>query len=255
MRYFLIIAAYIITLNATLAQLENSVWYFGEYAGIKFRDDIPIMLHDGQLNSSENSSSFSDYSGNLIIYTDGVSVYNQFHSTILNGKNLWGHNSTTQTLIVPKPGDEYEFFVFTMSPQYDQVVENDSVGCHYSLVNINHGNGLGEIIEKNTLLFKKTTEKVSAVHHANGTNIWVMFHEWESNCFRAYLISENGIEMPPVISCAGMVHQGGGPVPGLNHKYNAAGQMKISPDGSLLALALTASRTIEVFFLITAQDG
>jgi hypothetical protein len=165
-----------------------------------------------------------------------------------NGNNLWGHYSTTQTLIVPQPGNDSIFYIFTASPQYNALYAMDSVGFHYSVVNLKHDNGYGDVVLKNILLYKQTTEKITAVHHRNGQDIWVVMHEWGSNCFRSYLVTEAGIELTPVVSCVGAVHQGGGPLPSAN--YNAIGQMKISPDGSLLGLVLADARKVEIFFLI-----
>ncbi|QOI97002.1 MAG: hypothetical protein HRU69_05630 [Flammeovirgaceae bacterium] len=256
MKFLIAVAVSCITLT-TFSQNPTSIWYFGEFAGLDFRMAPPLALLNGQLNSidGESSATISSDEGNLLFYTDGVSVYNRSHQPMQNGTNLWGHPSTTQTLIVPQPGNDSIFYIFTNSPQYNTFAGTDSVGCHYSIVNLANNNGLGAVIEKNTLLFKKTTEKVAAVHHVNGTDIWVVFHEWESNCFRSYLVTAAGIEFPPVVSCIGSIHQGGGPAPGINENFNAAGQMKISSDGSLLALVLTDSRRVEVFFLTTKPAG
>ena len=232
------------------AQKQASVWYFYAKAGIDFRSDNPIALTDGQILGTqgfgEGSSSICNHNGDLLFYTDGVTVFNRLHGVMSNGTNLWGHYSTTQTLIVPQPSNDSIFYVFTMSPQYNEIFAADSVGCHYSIVNIKRKGGLGEVTHKNVLLFKKTTEKVSAVHHRNGTDIWVVFHEWDSNCFRSYLITQNGIDTnAPVISCIGSTHKSIGYPPS---NGNAIGQMKISPDGTLLALVLKASSSLEIFF-------
>ncbi|HRJ31333.1 MAG TPA: gliding motility-associated C-terminal domain-containing protein [Cyclobacteriaceae bacterium] len=229
----------------SFAQRQAAVWYFGENAGLDFSQELPQPLLNGRLNSvaGEGSAVISDDNGNLLFYSDGVMVYNQFHNIMSNGSNLWGHYSTTQTLIVPQPCNDSIFFVFTISPQYDAVFADDSVGCHYSIVDVNGDNGEGTIFSKNVTLFKKATEKVTGVRHANGTDVWVVFHEWETNCFRSYLITTDGINLQPVLSCVGSVHVGGGP----SSNSNAAGQMKISPNGEFLALALTAARSVEVF--------
>lgn len=229
----------------SFGQKQSSIWYFGENAGLDFSNSPPFALTNGMLNTTEGSSSISNTQGDLLFYTNGVSILNRNHQFIENGDNLWGDISTTQTLIIPQPVNDSIFFVFTISPQYDDVFADDSVGCHYSVVNIRGDNGLGTVIQKNVLLFKKSTEKVTAVHHANKIDIWVVMHEWESNCFRAYLITKDGINLQPVLSCAGSVHAGGGPLPTSN--YNAAGQMKISPDGQFLALSMTAARRVEIF--------
>ncbi|QOI96889.1 MAG: hypothetical protein HRU69_04995 [Flammeovirgaceae bacterium] len=221
---------------------------------MNFGSQPPPALLDGKVSygHGEGTAVISDSEGNLLFYTDGEKVFNSLHEVMPNGRNLWGHNSTTQTLIVPQPKNDSIFFIFTMSPNYNVLFGNDSVGCHYSVVNMRLESGLGDVTQKNILLFKKTTEKVSAVHHANGTDIWVVFHEWESNCFRSYLITKDGIEMPPVISCVGTVHRGGDTVPGISYNYNAMGGMKISPNGSLLGLVIFYSRKVEIFFLTPA---
>ncbi len=237
----------LLTAFSSFGQKQAAIWYFGENAGLDFREELPQPLLNGTLNSAsgEGCAVISDDNGDLLFYTDGVMVYNQYHNIMTNGFNLWGDYSTTQTLIVPQPGDDSISFVITISPLYDAVFGYDSVGCHYSVVNINGDNGLGAVIQKNVLLFKKTTEKVTAVHHANGTDVWVVLHEWETNCFRSYLVTHDGIKLQPVVSCVGSVHVGGGPLPTSN--YNAVGQMKISPNGKFLALAITAARRVELF--------
>lgn len=238
----------VLSAHCLFSQQQAAIWYFYTGAGIDFRSGNPISLTDGQIlgrfGFGEGSASICNDRGELLFYTDGVTVYNRLHAVMSNGSNLWGHHSTTQTLIVPQPGNDSIFYIFTLSPEYNSVFAADSVGCHYSIVNMNFNGGLGKVTQKNILLFKKTTEKVSAIHQRNGTGIWVVFHEWESSCFRSYLITETGIELTPVVSCVGSFHFGGR----LGRNSNAAGQMKISPDGKLLALVMSGSNRVEIFF-------
>lgn len=223
---------------AATAQKEASVWYFGRHAGIDFRNEQPIALTDGALSTEEGSASICDKSGNLLFYTDGVTVYNRLHQVMPNGRNLWGSYTTTQTLIVPKPGVDPIFYIFTASPQVDRIFGEgtDSVGFHYTVVDMSLDLGLGDISEKNILLFKNTTEKVTAVHHSNGNDIWVVAHEWGNNNFRSYKVTSNGIAADPVVSSVGEVHEGDGF--SIGSKSNTLGQMKISANGSELALAI-----------------
>jgi len=220
------------------AQKQASVWYFGNNAGLDFRNGDPVPLTDGALSTFEGSASICDEAGNLLFYTDGVTVYNRMHIPMPNGKNLWGSFTTTQTLIVPQPESQTIFYIFTAS----FFVGDDSVGFHYSTIDISLNNWLGDVVEKNVLLFKNTTEKMSAVYHADGINIWVVAHEWGNNTFRSYLVTKNGISNKPVISSIGSVHKGGG----FQDQSNAAGQMKLSPDGGKLAVVIPF-REIEFF--------
>lgn len=233
--------------NALFAQKQASIWYFGQNAGLDFRNGEPVALTDGALNTLEGSASIADENGNLLFYTDGATVWNKLHEVMPNGRNLWGSYTTTQTLIVPKPGNEPIYYIFTASPQFDEVFgpNTDSVGFHYSVVDMNLDGGLGDVIQKNILLFKNTTEKVTAVQHANGHDIWVVAHEWGNNTFRSFLIADGGVITNAVTSSIGSIHIGGGFEP--NDNYNAIGQMKLSSNGTILGVVIPFDGKIELF--------
>ena len=88
------------------SQQEASVWYFGHNAGIKFNASGTVTaLTDGQLATSEGCATISDGTGNLLFYTDGVSVWDRNHQIMQNGTGLMGHTSSSQSAtIVPLPG-------------------------------------------------------------------------------------------------------------------------------------------------------
>src|SRR4029453_2393875 len=78
----------------------------------------------------------------------------------------------------------------------------------YSIVDMSLNGGYGDIIDKNTILFGPSGEKVTAVRHANGTDAWVIGHSFDNADFYAYNITTSGIDATPVISSAGTA-QGG----------------------------------------------
>ena len=83
------------------------------------------------------------------------------------------------------------------------------------------------------------TEKLAAVKHGNDFDYWVVAHKWQSDTFFAYHVDSFGVSNTPVISTVGLAHVG---------QINAAmGQMKISPDGSKLALASWAGGHVQLF--------
>jgi gliding motility-associated-like protein len=89
--------------------------------------------------------------------------------------------------------------------------------------------------QKNILLFKNPTEKMTATYHANGEDIWVIAHEWNNSVFRSYLVTPQGIDSAAVIKTSvGVRHD-----PNASGIENTAGQMKISPDGKRLAVAVS----------------
>src|SRR5690606_2333321 len=114
-------------------------WYFGENAGIQFADAGSItILNDGQLNTIEGCSSISDENGNLLFYTDGITVYNRLHVIMSNGFGLLGDPSSSQSaIVVPKPNDPDIYYIFTVG-------SNQSLtGLKYSVVDMTSDGGLG----------------------------------------------------------------------------------------------------------------
>ena len=93
---------------------EANIWYFGQNAGLDFNSGVPVALTNGQLVTDEGCATISNSSGQLLFYTDGVTVYNKNHTVMVNGTGLLGHSSSMQSAtIVPKPGSSNLFYIFT----------------------------------------------------------------------------------------------------------------------------------------------
>jgi gliding motility-associated-like protein len=218
------------------AQKEANIWYFGNRAGIDFNGAVPVALTDGEMNTWEGCASIADANGNLLFYTDGVSVWNKNHLKMPNGTGLMGHSSSTQSgVIVPQPGNDSIYYVFTIA------VQSESNGFRYSKVNMKLSGGLGDVeaSTKNTPILTPVTEKITATRHANGKDIWVITHGWNNNNFYAYLLTEKGFVTIPVVSSTGLYHEG--------IVQNTIGQLKVSNDGSKLALCIIYSGKSQLF--------
>jgi len=239
------------TLLTGSAQNRANVWYFGDNIGLDFNYHPPRLLTNGRIQrdssgDSESAASICDTTGRLLFYTDGVTVWNRNHQPMLNGMGLWGSSTSTQTLIVPVPDSETLFYIFTCSPAGDDdYFPRERRGFRFTLVDISIENGLGGIIQKNIILNQSTTEKVAATLHANGKDIWILSHDWNNSLFRAYLLTESGLVTNAIISQAGSVHSG--PTNQFYNEANVVGQMKLSPNGSLLALVMYYDQVAEIF--------
>jgi len=222
-----IIVLFIILLTQiSFAQKEASIWYFGANAGLDFNTGTPVALLDGALNTGEGCATISDSSGNLLFYTDGITVWNRNHNIMLNGTDLNGDVSSTHSaIIVPKPDVSNIYYIFTVD------AEGQSGGLQYSEVDMTLDGGLGGITpNKNILLTTPTSEKLTAVKSAIDNSFWVVSHKWLSNEFIAYNISNSGVNPTPVVSATGSF------VGDLGW-FDYIGQIKISPDGTKLAVA------------------
>ena len=215
----------------SFSQNEANNWYFGENAGLDFSNSNPIPLLDGELNSAEGCASISDVSGNLLFYTDGVTVWNKQHQVMQNGNGLSGDTSSFQSsIVIPKPQNPDIYYIFTIDN------DNGENGLRYSEVNLNLNGGLGAITNKNILLYATVPEFIAATKSSTSNEYWVVGHKWNSNEFIVYNISEDGVNQTPVISSVGSFIQLTG----------FQGSIKISPDGTKLVMG-SVHVTLEVF--------
>ncbi len=220
----LLISHFLLLVIDGYCQQEADIWYFGYHAGLDFSTNPPTILSDGQTETIEGVASICTPGGQLLFYTDGVSVWNHLHQIMPNGAGLFGDKSATQSsIIIPKINDPSRYYVFTV----DQI--GGAKGLNYSIVNMNLDNSNGDIEVKNVQLLTPVCEKITAVKHCNGSDIWVITHEWNSDAYYAYLVTNSGISNIPVISHIGTVLTG--------ITAYTAGYLKASPDGKKLAIA------------------
>ncbi|MBL0020734.1 MAG: T9SS type A sorting domain-containing protein [Bacteroidetes bacterium] len=207
-------------------------WYFGHRGGIDFSTGQPVAVYDGNptMNAAEAICSISDAQGNLQFYCDGQNVYNKLHQVMVNGTNMMGGYSCTQgAMAIPKPGSTTIYYLFTQA--HFGGSQNDGDGLYVSEIDMTLDNGNGAVTIKTDTLQRIATEKLTAVNHCNGRDVWVINHEYGTDAFNAFLVTPNGIQ-PAVVSNIGWVHAGG------FNNTTSLGAMKASPDGKKLAVAI-----------------
>jgi len=231
--WFLVFVLILLSGKNSIAQhLEANIWYFGKNAGLDFNSGVPVALAGGQMNTLEGCLTISDKNtGQLLFYSDGITVWNRNHQVMPNGTGLWGHPSSTQSgVVVAKPGSTTEYYIFTV-PAQAGYVNGISTGA-YSMVDMTLNGGLGDVTVKNIPLASPVVEKITAVRHCNGRDVWVIMHKWNSQEFHAFLVSPTGVA-PAVVSSVGLMYQNVG---SLNNS-ETIGYMKVAPDQLHLAMA------------------
>ena len=232
--FFLILAITFISPVEIKGQLESSKWIFGYGAGIDFASGHPVSFSGSMIKTSEGTSSISNSNGNLLFYTDGISVWNKKNELMPNGKNLTGHISSTQSVvIVPKPGSNSIYYIFTLDS------EADIHGFSHSIVDMSMEKGLGNVLLKNQLIKTRCTERIVAIKHQNNKDIWIIIHEYNSDAFLAYQLTNEGILPNPLISNIGIRHE--------KSKFNTIGYLKASMDSKKLAVAIFGDKIIQLF--------
>lgn len=202
---------------------QNNQWYFGKRAAMDFNQSPPRIITNSAMEASEGSASICDNTGKLLFYTNGVTVYNRNNAVMLNGDGLLGNISSVQSsVIVPVPGNTNRYYIFT-----SDAIENDFInGYRYSVVEMTGDGGRGEVVIKNVPLVSPGTERMTAARHADGTSVWVITNDKNSNTFRAWLVGCSGVSPTAVVSNSGYVLD--------DYLLMNVGMMKVSPDGKQL---------------------
>jgi len=119
--------------------LYKNWWFFGYFSGVDFQTNgNPIGANGGQTNAYEGTSCISDNAGNLMFYTDGITVWDKNHNIMPNGTGLMGNYSSSQSgMICPIPNNPDQWYIFTIWP---------SNGLRYSIVDMTLNSGLGAVV-------------------------------------------------------------------------------------------------------------
>jgi gliding motility-associated-like protein len=235
---------YVVT-DCPRSQKQADIWYFGQNAGIDFRSGTAVPLLDEYVMTSIISSAvISDSLGNILFFTDGLHMWDRGFNLLGGAVTVNGNPGVTQPcIIVPQPGDSNLYYLFTIDvinikPDNSYTTK----GLQYSVIDMNKNNGNGDTTKRlNIPLLTPVSQKITAVKDANKKDFWVIVHMWDSDEFDAYLLTEKGLA-DPVSSHVGTV-QG----TGFAGKNNAVGYLKASPDGKMLAQAVSGKNLIELF--------
>ncbi|HSQ45612.1 MAG TPA: immunoglobulin domain-containing protein, partial [Lutibacter sp.] len=216
-----------------LAQGEANFWYFGQQGGLNFNGGTATVATGSQINTNEGCASFSNATGNLLFYTDGIKVWNKNHNIMPNGTNLLGNPSSSQSaIIVPHPGNSNLFYIFTVGAnEYDNDGNltriTDGLNCYTVDMSLNAGLGAiiaGSKVDLSIGQNQQWSEKVTSVKGAECNTFWVI--SLVNNTFVSYKIDTTGLINSPIIS------------PPVNYNSNdRRGYLKVSPDGKKLASA------------------
>lgn len=222
-----------------IGQKQNDIWLFGFGAGLDFSTGTPVKIENGMMFSKEGCAVISDENGQLLFYTNGVKVWNANHQVMSNGNGLKGGigtSSTNQALIVPYPNQTNLYYIFTTDERAG------ANGLHYSIVDMNLNNGLGNLSQKNISLYAPTTERLALARHSDGKSFWLITHGWETDEFITYEITENGFNDHAIISKIGAEHH-----PQNSSNLNSRGYITFNSDFTKMAIAVYKDNFVELF--------
>lgn len=243
---YIVIALFILVSNIVLAQKQSFNWCFGDSAGIDFNNVAAPQIFGSGMNARGSCASVSDSSGNLIFYTSAPyppslaaslsrtgAILNSQHQLMQNGDTIVGRSWYHELVIVPKPGNDSIYYVFSVGV-------TSIYGLYYSVVDMKANGGLGAVIQKNVMVMPdEQADCISAVKHGNGKDWWVLGRRLQhsqliwNNEYYVVLITQSGVSLPSFQTIGSLNKTG-------------FGRISFSPSGDTL-LFTNAGQVIEYF--------
>lgn len=194
-----------------LAQMHDANWVFTE---LSTEDSVCILNFDGSSSSfqlfespitASSSASYSNSSGLLKGFSNGVQMYNSNFSIMENGDSL-GYSADWDSIPVYYTGGE--FFSGEFLPWPGQA-DNKAVYLHYvvyyftssyrhkelwyTIVDLNANDGKGKVVEKNVVL-SDDVYHFTCIQHGNGKDWWIISMKENLIDFDIYLLSQSGFQ-------------------------------------------------------------
>jgi hypothetical protein len=258
------------------AQQYNQ-WAFGMGGSFNFSTQAPLAPVPA-ISTIETAASWCNNAGNLWLYTNGKNIFNyqtgQSCGGCLNGSPNTATNSASQgVLILPKIGGPADqFYMFTVSDR-GIFTNNINYGLTYDVYNTtsNSINGETSMGFAPGTYGSFTTEGLTAIPHANGTDYWVIVKSviippgtpnpvigsaapafqpagGTNSSLYAYLVTAAGVSPAPVVSNAGFASDyiGG---------YNLIQEIRCSPDRQYVAVTNRISQSSGSIYLYRFNDA
>ena len=227
MKKYIIALLFITNISNINAQKEDFTWLFGTWSdlspidtttdygviSVDFSKTIPINKKEwANIRLDFNRSSICDKDGNLLLFYNGVNIYNKKFNAVKNSDSLnyvapINFLDAPQEyvpqggLLLPYPDHPNQYFLLHI--QVEWLVKGDSIWdirgerLYYSIVDMDKENGLGEVIERKKLLLTDSLEygKLTACRHANGKDWWIIAQENSTPRYHKILLSSDGIKV------------------------------------------------------------
>lgn len=163
-------------------------WYLGRNAKIDFGIDNSVQPHAnatagpaGGVDKAEGVTTISNRRGELLFYSNGLSLWDRDGYEVKNGSGLKGSYTATQAVAsFPIGGEERYYVIVTNSANNTDILGKNGEQGHlyYSVLDILGNHGRGEILEnaKNIRMGGNgvySSEALNAVPMPDGQGYWV----------------------------------------------------------------------------------
>lgn len=225
---------------SSFAQKRYNIWAFGNGSGLNFNANPVSSFNTNSKGTIPPYyiSSVCDTAGNLLLYTDGIKVWNSNNILLKRYNDWWPWSKNVMPLIIPYISNDSMYFLFGIDNLDDP--DRESYKLQYLSIKMKHAGDIEEAVSPRpqsassfyTTLLSNTSHVVAATADCNGTDIWVTTHS--PGALYSYLITVGGVNTVPVITSIAdniipnrKLKTGYG-----NIKFSANGEKLIIPDNN-----------------------
>jgi len=213
-----------------LAQNETKVW---RMVGVEMnfkQDTITFDTIVTPIGMSETNASICDKRGKLLFFTNGISIWGKDNEIVPNGYQVitgsMAQNSAGvglplvgAALVLPAPDDTSNYYILHECPQF---LITGFLPFELLCEKVFKDVGNGYVTDRMKVVINDTiaSGQLTAVHHSNGQDWWVIIPVPKSNLYYKLLITNKGI-LGPYSQYIGS-----------NHYQADAGTAAFTPDGT-----------------------
>ncbi|MCC7506510.1 MAG: gliding motility-associated C-terminal domain-containing protein, partial [Saprospiraceae bacterium] len=227
---------------------QARIWYFGIHAGLDFSTDPPSVLTDGATDSPGATGVMCDAGGNLLLYTDGETIFNRNHQPLPEGTGIAGVNTSLANMLIPLSSSVFSLQHANTSTNFNP---------YYTEIDLGRDQGLGDVrivndqLQKNQIAdLTPVSDKVAATRACTGIDSWWVLRKRRNveQFFVFEINAANNIATQSFSIDIGELDQN-------TFGNNVVAQMKFNHAGTLLADALPNSAGFDLFEFDPALGG
>jgi len=208
------------------AQKQDYIWLYGNdpydivnpdraagACNIDFNYDPPRFYYDPKrfLDFFTYNSSVCDPDGQILAYSNGMVIYNQYDRGIAdtinygtwweNFNHVWngvsipaGTGSIQGTLILPHPSIENKYYIFYSDWSVSDAGYYNIFQLRYAVFDVSKENPEGTLITKDVLLVADSLAScITAIRHGNGRDWWLIAPRRNGVEANVFLVDPSGI--------------------------------------------------------------
>lgn len=222
----LLLAAFALLCSAVHAQRRYNVWAVGDSLGLDFGKQ-PLKFFPtaaSGITADVRLTSICDTFGDLLFYSDGISVWDARHKVVPKQGTRWPFAGKTIPLAVAHPRYDSAFYLVGVSTEgLDNSLVAVPIALRNNRPNIVYLNGAN--LPQATPLLRNASMVLAATTHCNGKDTWIV--GFADGMLHAFLLTDGGLQPNAVVSNTNFgdkVHTGFS-----NAKFAANGEVMVLP--------------------------